>query len=507
VDEAVDVGPGSAHDRLGEVVRNADTDDGHGEEHDDAASARASHLDHRDDARDHEHADGAAEVREPAEDGCTRVGGMVRCPAGDIEIAVGDEGLSAHLEGECGDDHEQPERDGQGQPGGLGRGHAIAHERAEAVMHFEFVLHRARRRVDGAVGHLMRAAVHRDEDECRDEARRHTGEDEHDEYRHCSPYCDRATGLFPRRRARNRPKRRRGESIMTKRVAVIAHSGKQLGGGLDELRRTLHDRGVDAAWHEVPKSKKAPKQVRRVLKEGAELIYVWGGDGMVQRCAHEAAGTGATLAVIPAGTANLFASNLGIPQDLQAAVDIGLRGARRKLDLGTINGEHFAVMAGAGFDAAMIRDADAGLKDRIGRAAYVFTGAKNIRRSAVRARIKVDGEKFFDGDVSCVLAGNVGALFGGVTVFPDAEPDDGSLEVAVVTATNLLEWSRVLFRTARSQPADSPFVRVVPARSVRVRFDRPVPYELDGGDRPPTDRLKIDVEPLAVSVCVPAAAA
>jgi len=291
---------------------------------------------------------------------------------------------------------------------------------------------------------------------------------------------------------------------MTTRIAVIAHTGKQLGGGLDELRRVLHRRGIEPRWYEVPKSKKAPKRVRRALEDGAELLFVWGGDGMVQRVAHEAAGTGATLAVIPAGTANLLATNLGIPKDLEAAVAIGLDGHRRKLDLGTINGEHFAVMAGAGFDAAMIRDADSGLKDRIGRAAYVWTGARNIRRTAVRARIKVDGDEFFEGDVSCVLAGNVGALFGGVTVFPEAEPDDGSLEVAIVTATNLLEWSRVFLRTARSQPADSPFVRVVPARSVRVRFDRPVPYELDGGDRPPTDRLKIDVEPLAVSVCVPA---
>jgi YegS/Rv2252/BmrU family lipid kinase len=294
---------------------------------------------------------------------------------------------------------------------------------------------------------------------------------------------------------------------MTMRIAVIAHTGKQLDGGLDELRRVLHRRGIEPRWYEVPKSKKAPKRVRRALEDGAELLFVWGGDGMVQRCAHEAAGTGATLAVIPAGTANLLAANLGIPKDLEAAVAVGLDGHRRKLDLGTINGEHFAVMAGAGFDAAMIRDADSGLKDRIGRAAYVWTGARNIRRTAVRARIKVDGDEFFDGDVSCVLAGNVGALFGGITVFPEAEPDDGSLEVAVVTATNLLEWSRVFLRTARSQPADSPFVRVVPARSVRVRFDRPVPYELDGGDRPPTDRLKIDVEPLAVSVCVPSASA
>ena len=294
---------------------------------------------------------------------------------------------------------------------------------------------------------------------------------------------------------------------MTNRVAVIAHTGKQLGGGLDELRRVLHERGVEPRWFEVPKSKKAPKCVRRALDDGAELLIVWGGDGMVQRCAHEAAGSGATLAIIPAGTANLLATNLGIPIDLQAAVVVALSGTRRKLDLGTINGEHFAVMAGAGFDAAMIRDADSGLKDRIGRAAYVWTGAKNIHRSAVRAHIKVDGDDFFDGDVSCVLAGNVGALFGGITVFPDAKVDDGSLEVAVVTATNLLEWSRVLLRTARSSPGDSPLVRIVPARSVRVRFDRPMPYELDGGDRPPTDRLKIDVEPLALSVCVPEAAA
>jgi YegS/Rv2252/BmrU family lipid kinase len=294
---------------------------------------------------------------------------------------------------------------------------------------------------------------------------------------------------------------------VTKRIAVIAHTGKQLDGGLDELRRVLHRRGIDPRWHEVAKSKQAPTRVRHALDDGAELLLVWGGDGMVQRCAHEAAGTGATLAVIPAGTANLLATNLGIPKDLDGAVTVALDGHRRKLDLGRVNGEHFAVMAGAGFDAAMIRDADSGLKDRIGRAAYVWTGARNIRRTAVRARIKVDGDEFFVGDVSCVLAGNVGALFGGLTVFPEAEPDDGSLELAVVTATNLLEWSRVLLRSARTQPADSPFVRVVPARSVRVRFERPVPYELDGGDRPATDRLKIDVEPLAVSVCVPAVSA
>src|SRR3954470_19760086 len=74
---------------------------------------------------------------------------------------------------------------------------------------------------------------------------------------------------------------RQKQSVGT--VAVIAHQKKSLGGGLDELRRLLADEGVGKLlWYEVPKSKKAPKQVRKALKEGADLVLVWGGDGMVQ---------------------------------------------------------------------------------------------------------------------------------------------------------------------------------------------------------------------------------
>ena len=153
---------------------------------------------------------------------------------------------------------------------------------------------------------------------------------------------------------------------MTK-VAVIAHAGKTFGGGLPELRRELERQGVaEPLWVEVPKSRFAPKQVKRALDDGAELLFVWGGDGMVQRCIDVLAGSEVALAVVPAGTANLFATNLGIPQDIEQAVTIGLRGERRKLDVGRFNGEHFAVMAGAGFDASMIKQADGALKDRLG---------------------------------------------------------------------------------------------------------------------------------------------
>ena len=125
-----------------------------------------------------------------------------------------------------------------------------------------------------------------------------------------------------------------------------------------------------------------------------------------------------------------------------------MRGEHRSLDVGTFNGERFGVMAGAGFDAAMIRDADGGLKDRFGRVAYVWTGSENLRSKPFRAKIEVDGVGWYKGKASCILLGNVGELFGGVEVFEDARPDDGKLELGVVTADGLLEWGRMLARTA-----------------------------------------------------------
>jgi YegS/Rv2252/BmrU family lipid kinase len=267
----------------------------------------------------------------------------------------------------------------------------------------------------------------------------------------------------------------------------------------------LADKGItDPFWVEVPKSKKAPAQVQRALDEGVELLFVWGGDGMVQRCVDVLAKSSVGLAIIPAGTANLFATNLGIPKDIEEAVAIGLHGNRREVDVGKFNGERFVVMAGAGFDAAMIRDSgDGGLKERFGRAAYVWTGSKNLRLKPFRATIEVDGVEWFKGKATCVLLGNVGELFGGVEVFEHARPDDGKLDLGVVTADGMLDWSRMLARAVAGSVADSPFAQTTKASNVKVRLSRKVDYELDGGDRTKVKSFKVKVEPGAISVCVP----
>jgi diacylglycerol kinase family enzyme len=210
------------------------------------------------------------------------------------------------------------------------------------------------------------------------------------------------------------------------------------------------------------------------------------------------------MAIVPAGTANLLATNLGIPKDIEDAVQTGLAGCRRRIDAIRMNDERFAVMAGAGFDADMIRAADGGLKDKLGRAAYLWTGARSFRQPPFTAKITVDSSPWFGGEASCILAGNVGALFAGVQVFEHAEPDDGLLDIAVVTADGMAQWARTVGRTIAGTPDRSPFFRSTKGRTVSVKLDRKVRYELDGGDRSRIKSYDLEVEPHAVTICVPA---
>jgi YegS/Rv2252/BmrU family lipid kinase len=287
-------------------------------------------------------------------------------------------------------------------------------------------------------------------------------------------------------------------------VAVIAHARKSLGGGQHELREVLHRSGVTTPlWYEVAKAKHVGRRAREALDAGADLVFVWGGDGSVRAALAPLAGSGAALAILPAGTANLLATNLAIPRNVQQAVEVGLHGARRRIDVGVLNGEHFAVMAGTGFDALMIRATHKRLKRALGRLAYVWTGARNLRAPPVPARVDLDGRPWFAGAASCVLVGNVGRLIGGVRAFPDARPDDGWLDVGVVTARSVAQWLRTLGRLVLGRAPSSPFVEVGRARQVDIVLDRPLPYELDGDDRSSATSLSVRLLPRALRVCVP----
>jgi diacylglycerol kinase (ATP) len=291
-------------------------------------------------------------------------------------------------------------------------------------------------------------------------------------------------------------------------IGVVVNEGKTLGGGLEELRSALADLGhADPPWYEVPKSKKAPKKIRRLVEDdGVDRVLVWGGDGTVRRAINTIIGDGLDVAIgiLPAGTANLLAGNLGIPTELRAAVDIAVNGEPAAIDVGRMNGTHFAVMAGAGFDALMIRDADDGqLKERLGKVGYVIAAVRNRAVSPATATIEVDGELWYHGEASCVIVGNVGTILGGLQAFPDASPVDGRLDVGVVTARTATDWFRVLAKTSIKRAHTSPLTEMTTAEALHIRFDRTLPWEVDGGDRKRTHDFEVVCIPGAIRICQP----
>jgi YegS/Rv2252/BmrU family lipid kinase len=288
-------------------------------------------------------------------------------------------------------------------------------------------------------------------------------------------------------------------------VAVVVHTGKTFGGGLNELRTVLAEAGHEKPlWYEVTRSRNAPKRVRRAVNDGAELLFIWGGDGMVQRCLDALDDADVPVAILPAGTGNLLATSLGIPRDVARAVDIGLNGTRRKLDLGVMNGERFAAMAGAGFDAIMVHDTGTAEKEKLGRMAYLRSSLKAMRARSVRMRIRLDGELWFTGKASCVLIGNIGTVTGGIEVFAGASDSDGKLELGVVTAKNAWQWAKVFSETVVGLNSESHLIEKARGKKIDVKLKRSQRYELDGGARPRTKRLKVRIEPGAITVCVPA---
>ena len=167
-----------------------------------------------------------------------------------------------------------------------------------------------------------------------------------------------------------------------------------------------------------------------------------------------------------------------------------------------LNGERFAVMAGAGFDAALMQDTDRALKDRLGRLAYVWSGARAIRSKPVKMHVEIDGKPWFDGRASCLLLGNFGTITGKLTVFAEAEPDDGLLEVAVVTASRPIEWARVLTALAAGRADRSRFVRKGRGRRVAVKLGRPTPTSSTAAPARRRSACTPRVEAGAITVCV-----
>jgi YegS/Rv2252/BmrU family lipid kinase len=299
---------------------------------------------------------------------------------------------------------------------------------------------------------------------------------------------------------------RRPPAAVPRRVAVVfnpAAGGGDPAGRRHDTRKALAAAGLEVLWLETTKQDPGVGLTRRAVAEGVDLVMAQGGDGTVRACVTGLAGTETPLAVLPGGTGNLLAVNLDIPTDLDGAVEVALDGERRRLDVAAMGEDRFVVMGGIGFDAAMLRDADPRLKERMGAVAYVISGLRHVRRRPTRFELRLDDDAPIRRVGQGVLVGNLGRLQGGLPVMPEARPDDALLDVAVLRTTTVADWLRLAVRVLLRRRRKDPDLELFRARRVEVRCDRPQPVERDGDPAPATDHLVVEVVPHALTLCVP----
>jgi len=255
-------------------------------------------------------------------------------------------------------------------------------------------------------------------------------------------------------------------------------------------------------------------QARQAVEDGATLICPLGGDGTVRAVAAALVGTETPMGLLPGGTGNLLARNLNLPVDsLDDALKVALTGQNKRVDVGRLtvdqSGEHerpeehiFLVMAGVGFDAAIMADAPERLKKTVGPLAYTFSGAKNLRGPQFKVRVKIDDEPELSRRTRTVVIGNCGKLTGGLVLMPEAQVDDGWLDAVILSPAGVVGWVAVAGRVISKKRKGHKRVDHHRLKSVTIRTDRPQAVQIDGDPLGQARGLSATVDPLALVVRV-----
>jgi diacylglycerol kinase (ATP) len=218
---------------------------------------------------------------------------------------------------------------------------------------------------------------------------------------------------------------------------------------------------------------------RRAVEEGFGRVVAAGGDGTVHHVANGIAGSRAALGILPLGTINVFAMELGLPaNDLERCWEIVRAGNMRQVDLPSANGKYFVQLGGIGLDAQAVKETTLAFKRSLGPLSYLISAAHIAGRQP--PQLLIESEDAPVQEASFVLVGN-GRLYGGpFPFFKQAVIDDGLLDVVVFKRLGFLEIIKYLHDVVFSSDIRVPEVEYFQTRHLRVSSEQDVPMELDG---------------------------
>ncbi|MDI3331472.1 MAG: diacylglycerol kinase family protein [Micrococcus sp.] len=300
---------------------------------------------------------------------------------------------------------------------------------------------------------------------------------------------------------------------------------------LDRVREAVETQELrhgwgPSRWYPTSREDSGRRAAQEALACRPAVVLVAGGDGTVRVVAEVLQGSGTLLALLPAGTGNLLARNLGLPLgDIDASVQAAFRGKSRPVDVGVAeledeagnrNSQAFLVMAGIGLDAQMAADTNALAKRHLGWLAYVDPIAKSIIRNRLfQLRYRVDGGRVRSARAHTIIVGNCGTLTGSMLLLPAAKVDDGVLDVVMLRPKGRFGWARIGTRLAVQGVAhrsrfgramlelapDLQALAYAQGWGFEVRFEVPHRVQLDGDSFGTIVAARITVRPAALQVC------
>jgi diacylglycerol kinase (ATP) len=306
---------------------------------------------------------------------------------------------------------------------------------------------------------------------------------------------------------RHRPGRRREEANELRVKVVINPAAGQAEPILSVLNGVFGDAGIEwdvAITHEAGDGEKA---AREAADQGFDLVGAYGGDGSVAEVASALAEGGPPILLLPGGTGNVLAAELGIPPDLAgaAALAVGDAGTVRRVDLGRVGKRWFVLRLAMGFEAAMVLDTTRERKDRYGWLAYALTALQSLsdRPSAVYS-MTIDGESIECEGLSLLVANSAGTGVAGVQIAPDVSVSDGVLDVVVVQGDDL-----PMLLGSAADVAQGIEPRILSRwRGTEIHIDaRPTQALIADGEECGSTPVDVTVAPGAIGVVVPRAVA
>jgi diacylglycerol kinase (ATP) len=265
-----------------------------------------------------------------------------------------------------------------------------------------------------------------------------------------------------------------------KHIALIVHGARAVRPDVRHLISWVRDKGHLVEPMPTYEAGQAAAFAADAARRGVDVVAAAGGDGTVNEVVNGLDGYDVPLGIIPVGTANDFARQVGIPPDADHAMDVILQRKPLRLDTASLNGRRFLNVSTGGMGAEATAETPSEIKESLGSVAYAISGMRKLAgMQAYHARFVGDAFSY-DGEFLMFAVGLTRSTGGGTLVTPLASPIDGLLDLCIVERMSRSEFARTLLKVKRGEHVGEEGVRYVQLRSVSIESAEPIAVNVDG---------------------------